>query len=160
MKPRILGAMIALFGCAARVCADELAFFYALDADFQALKSEAVATRQHIKIGDRSVQVLTLAKHKIYAVKMGSGAVETAASAQAVLARFRCDRAFSLGPVGGLADELEIGKWYRVASVVPRSNRAAEPITGAVERANCTAGRASRMDKQAIRAAGGDDRCG
>jgi adenosylhomocysteine nucleosidase len=119
MQARVIGAMIASFLCIAPASADEIAFFYALDADFQALKSEAVASRQPVKIGDRSIQVLTLAKHKIYAVKMGSGAVETAASAQAVLARFRCDRAFSLGPVGGLADELEIGKWYRVASIVP-----------------------------------------
>ena len=119
MRGRAISAIIALFLGVAPACADEIAFFYALDADFQALKSEAAATRQPVKIGDRSVQVLSLAKHKIYAVKMGSGAVETTASAQAVLARFRCDRAFSLGPVGGLSDELEIGKWYRVVSVVP-----------------------------------------
>jgi len=119
MPGTVVIAVIILFLGVAPVCADEIAFFFALDADFQAFKSETIVTRQPLKIGDHSVQVLTLAKHRIYAVKMGSGAVETAASAQAVLARFRCDRAFSLGPVGGLADELEIGNWYRVVSVVP-----------------------------------------
>ena len=68
--------------------------------------------RQAVKIGERAIQVVSLGKHKVYAIKMGSGAVETAVSAQALLARFRCDRAYSLGPVGALSDELTIGKWY------------------------------------------------
>ena len=113
------GGLLVLLLASSVTRADEVAFFYAIDADFRSLKDQGSVTSKPVKIGDRSVQVLTFGKHKIYAVKMGSGAVETAASAQALLARFRCDRAFSLGPVGGLADELEIGKWYRVASVVP-----------------------------------------
>jgi nucleoside phosphorylase len=112
---KILSLTILL--TAAVAYADDIAFFYALDADFQALKAEASIARQPIKVGDHNIQVLNLAKHKIYAVKMGSGAVETATSAQALLAKFRCDRALSLGPIGALSDELQIGKWYRVSSV-------------------------------------------
>jgi nucleoside phosphorylase len=112
---KILTLMILL--TAPLVYAEDIAFFYALDADLQALKAEASIARQPIKVGDHNIQVLNLARHKIYAVKMGSGAVETAISAQALLAKFRCDRAFSLGPIGALSDELQIGKWYRVSSV-------------------------------------------
>ncbi len=119
MGSRVVAIIITLVFLVTFVRADEIAFFYALDADFQALKAEATVARQPVKIGDRSIQVFTLATHKIYTIKMGSGAVETATSAQALLARFRCDRAFSLGPVGALSDELEIGAWYRVASVIP-----------------------------------------
>lgn len=108
-----------LVGAASMTKADDVAVFYALDADFQGLKGESSSSRQPIKVGERTVQVLGLGKHKLYAVKMGSGAVETAASTQALLARFRCDRAYSLGPVGALSDELKIGKWYRVASMMP-----------------------------------------
>ncbi|MBU1909744.1 MAG: hypothetical protein KJ726_06840, partial [Verrucomicrobia bacterium] len=44
--------------------------------------------------------------------------VETAASAQALLSRFRCDWAFSLGPAGALSENLETGRWYRVDRVI------------------------------------------
>lgn len=49
---------------------------------------------------------------------MGSGCVETAASAQALLSRFRCDWAFSLGPAGALSERVETGRWYRVDRIV------------------------------------------
>ena len=102
---------------ASSVHAENIAFFYALDADFQTLKAQATVARQPVKVGQHSIQVLTLGKHRVYAVKMGSGAVETATSAEALLARFQCELGISLGPVGALADELEVGKWYRIASV-------------------------------------------
>ena len=73
---------------------------------------------QSASVGTRSIQRLRLGSHTIYAVKMGSGAVETAASAQALLARNRCDWAFSLGPAGALADTIETGRWYRVTQVI------------------------------------------
>src|SRR6266550_4535934 len=50
---------------------------------------------------------------------MGSGAVETALSAQALLARVHCEAAFSVGPVGGLSDKFKVGTWLRVREVVP-----------------------------------------
>ncbi len=98
--------------------ADNTAFFYALDADYQALKESAREAGQPIQVGSRSIHRLHLGPHTIYAVKMGSGAVETAASAQAVLTRFHCDWAFALGPAGALTDKCPIGSWYRVARIV------------------------------------------
>ena len=97
---------------------DTIAFFYALDADLQELKTEARELGQSASVGTRSIQRLRLGSHTIHAVKMGSGAVETAASAQALLARNHCDWAFSLGPAGALAETVETGKWYKVSRIV------------------------------------------
>lgn len=96
------------------VQADSIAFFYALDKDFQTLKAEGQAG-QAIKVGSRNIVVLQIASHRVYAVKMGSGAVETAASVQALLARVKCDRAFSVGPVGAISDKIKTGAWYHVS---------------------------------------------
>jgi nucleoside phosphorylase len=98
--------------------ADTVAFFYALDADLQGLKTVARELGQASSIGTRSIQRLRLGSHTVHAVKMGSGAVETAASAQALLSRNRCDWAFSLGPAGALADTIGTGCWYRVDKVI------------------------------------------
>lgn len=98
--------------------ADDLAFFYALDADFVALKQRASAVGQPLRVGSRNIAVFSFPAHKVYAVKMGSGAVETALSAQALLARVRCDAALSVGPVGALNDALATGSWHRVETVV------------------------------------------
>ncbi len=98
--------------------ADTIAFFYALDKDFDALKAQAEPAGQSIKVGTRILAVLQIKTHKVYGVKMGSGAVETAASAQALLARVKCDAAFSIGPVGALSDKLKIDSWIRVGEVV------------------------------------------
>jgi nucleoside phosphorylase len=98
--------------------AETMAFFYALDADYQSLRDAAQPARQSLKVGSRNIAVLELGPHRIYAVKMGSGAVETAASAQALLARVQCDLAFSVGPVGALSDSTATGTWYRVSEVV------------------------------------------
>ena len=97
---------------------DSIGFFYALDADLQGLKILAQETGQSIKIGTRTIQRLQLDSHVVYAVKMGSGAVETAISAQALLGRFRCDWAFSIGPAGALSPEIEAGRCYRVSRML------------------------------------------
>ena len=114
---RGLAVLAVLLLGACPVHADNVAFFYALDADFQTLKAQSTIARQPVKVGEHSIQVLTLGKHRVYAVKMGSGAVETATSTQALLARFPCELGISLGPVGAISDELEIGKWHRIALV-------------------------------------------
>ncbi len=115
---RSVVAYVVILFLAGSAQADSVAFFYALDADLAALKMEARPVGQSVAIGTRRIQRLALGPHTIYAVKMGSGCVETALSAQALLTRFRCDWAFSVGPAGALSDELEIGKWYRVSSVI------------------------------------------
>lgn len=119
MIPRLLAvafAVIVLKGVPAM--GDTIGFFYALDADLQGLKTLARELGQSARVGTRSIQRLQLGTHTIYAVKMGSGAVETAASAQALLARNRCDWAFSLGPTGALTETIETGQWYRVTRVM------------------------------------------
>lgn len=116
MRYWILGAYLLLSCFIAR--ADTAAFFYALDADLRTLKDEAREIGQPLAVGSRSVQRLSLGPHTIFAIKMGSGCVETAASAQALLTKFRCDWAFSFGPAGALADNLETGRWYRVDRVI------------------------------------------
>lgn len=99
--------------------AGEIAFFYALDADYRAFKAEAqVVGEQPVKVAGRRIDRLEVGGHRVYAVKMGSGAVETAISASALLARFPCERAFSIGPVGALDDAMPVGAWREVAGIV------------------------------------------
>ena len=97
--------------------ADTIGFFYALDADLQGLKTRARPIGQSVLVGSRAIQRLRLDTHSIYAVKMGSGAVETAASAQALLSRFPCDWAFAIGPAGALSEAIRPGGWHRVDRV-------------------------------------------
>lgn len=112
----LLAAFLSLANVSAN--ADTVAFFYALDKDFETLKAEAQPIGQSVKVGSRTIPVLSLNSHRVYAVKMGAGAVETATSAQALLARVHCDEAFSTGPVGELSDKLKVGVWYQVGEIV------------------------------------------
>ncbi len=110
--------LLALLLQALRGPSETVAFFYALDQDFQTLKTNGTPAGAPLKVGSRNIASLQLQTHRVYAVKMGSGAVETAASAQALLARVRCDLAFSVGPVGALSDALPVGSWHTVTNVV------------------------------------------
>jgi adenosylhomocysteine nucleosidase len=98
--------------------ADTVAFFYALDKDLETFKASAQPLDQPLKVGSRTIPVFRLNAHRVYCVKMGAGAVETATSAQALLARIPCDEAFSVGPVGMLSDTVKTGCWYRVGQVI------------------------------------------
>lgn len=98
--------------------ADTIAFFYALDKDFDAFKSQAQPVGQSLKVGSRTIPVFLLNSHRVYVIKMKAGAVETAASAQALLARVHCDAAFSVGPIGDLSDKLEVGTWRQVGEII------------------------------------------
>ena len=117
--PKFLAPAIgALFLLVLPAAGDTVAFFYALDADLRSFKTFAPESGQSLSVGTRAIQRLRLGPHAVYAVKMGSGAVETAASAQALLARIRCDWAFALGPAGALADTVSTGCWYRVDRII------------------------------------------
>lgn len=113
----VLGLLGWMWGLLLWASADQIAVFYALDADAAALSVRGANLGPPVQIGSRSVRRLRLGAHTVYAVKMGSGCLETALSAQALLTRFRCDRAFSVGPAGGLDDRLPVGSWHRVAGV-------------------------------------------
>lgn len=95
-----------------------MAFFYALDEDVSMLTREGATEVRSYAVGDTTVRELRLDEHRVFAVKMGSGSVRTALSAQALLAKQKCDLAISTGPVGDLGGGLEIGKWSLVKRVV------------------------------------------
>ena len=101
----------------ANVHATDVAVFFALDADLKTLTAAAKPAGQPVKIGGRTIYRLEIEGHRVYAVKMGSGAVETAISATMLLTRFHCDLGFSIGPVGALDDALPIGTWHEVGRV-------------------------------------------
>lgn len=110
--------LILLLSLLSRLAAaDDIAVFYALDADLKALKAAGGEVGAPAVVGSASIHRLRVGDHSVYAVKMGSGAVETALSAQALLARFRCDRAISVGPAGALHSGMKRGIWHRVARV-------------------------------------------
>lgn len=124
---RLFLFLIAFAICIFPAKGDTVGFFYALEADLQGLKTLAREMGQSSKVGTRSIQKLQVGSHVIYAIKMGSGAVETAASAQALLTRFRCDWAFSIGPAGALLEAVGTGRWYRVERAVAWQRGQAAP---------------------------------
>lgn len=114
---KFLPLIALLWSNTTAIRADQIAFFYALDADFSALAKGGTTLGQSVSVGTRSIHRLRLGPHTVCAVKMGSGCIETATSAQALLARFRCDRAYSLGPAGALRTNLHTGSWYAVQRI-------------------------------------------
>ena len=108
--------MLLICGVRAAIGA-QLAFFYALEADRTALEAKGGPAGPPVEVGSRTIHRLRLGPHRVLAVRMGSGCLETALSAQALLARFRCDAAYSIGPAGALNEHLVTGTWHRVERV-------------------------------------------
>ncbi len=98
--------------------ADTVAVLLALEADMKTLTAQATVLGEPSLVGTRKIQRLQLGPHRLYAGVMGSGCVETAVTAEALLARYRCDWVFSMGPAGGLTDEAAVGKWFAVSECV------------------------------------------
>lgn len=98
--------------------ASSIALFHALDEDISTLKKEGATQVRSFSVGDTSILHLALQGHSIYAVKMGSGCVQTSVSAQALLAKQKCDLAISIGPVGDIKGTLDPQSWYLVNKVV------------------------------------------
>jgi nucleoside phosphorylase len=115
MKTIAIIIFLGVFGAAR---GDDIAFFFALDSDLQTLRSNALSTTPGWRAGTRTISILTVGAHHVYAVKMGSGSLESALGAQALLSRVRCDRAFSIGPAGALADTITPGEWRRIDTVI------------------------------------------
>lgn len=99
--------------------ARSVAFFYALDADWHGFQEAAQTKAVARESGGRTIFEATVGETKVYAVKMESGCVQTAISAQALLTYRKVDLAFSVGPVGSLDEGLEVGSWALVKRVVP-----------------------------------------
>lgn len=97
------------------VSARNIAFLYALDKDLTVLKSRGTSERV-VPIGNRKVSIIHLGANTIFAIKMHSGSIETAVSAQALLSRERIDKAFSTGPAGALKESLSRGQWVAIQS--------------------------------------------
>ncbi|NBB81281.1 MAG: hypothetical protein GVY36_17885 [Verrucomicrobia bacterium] len=94
-----------------QLVAERVAFFYALSQDIAAFEKLAGPPITSTKIGESSIQTYLVGKHRIYAAKMGSGSVQTAVTAQALLTQNRCDLVISCGPAGGLGEALKVGEW-------------------------------------------------
>jgi adenosylhomocysteine nucleosidase len=109
----VVGLLLSL-----RIFADEIGIFYALEQDWDRIKTQAQSVNGMTKVGSRSIETVRLGAHQVYGVKMGAGVVESAVSAQALLSRFRCDLAISLGPIGSLVEDLKVGQWCQVTNVV------------------------------------------
>lgn len=94
----------------------DIAVLYALDPDLAQLKGIHPVTRT-VVVGSRRIQEFRLGANRVYALKMGSGPLETAISAQALMARLHCDIVISVGPAGALNSALHIGEWFVVGDV-------------------------------------------
>jgi nucleoside phosphorylase len=95
-----------------------VAFLYALDGDVAALQKAGAVEVRNFSVGGTVVRQLALDGHTVHAVRMGSGCVQTALAAQALLAKQKCDLVISVGPVGDIKGELETGRWYVINRVV------------------------------------------
>lgn len=116
---QIFCVLLLIFVVFGDISADTIALFYALDNDLAVLKEGGGFRPVGVDVvGTRRIYRLQAAGHQILAVKMDSGCVETAISAQAILAKYRCDRAISIGPAGALTDRVATGFWFRADRVV------------------------------------------
>lgn len=115
---------------------DQIALFYALDADWAAVQGAGVEAGAPVRVGGSAIARWRVGPHTVYGVRMGSGCVEAALAAQGLLSRFRCDRAVSVGPAGDLTGRRAIGTWLRVERVTAwqRVGDAAEAPRNAVWR--------------------------
>lgn len=98
--------------------ASSIGYFYALDEDVSKFEILGASHIRSIQTGDTAIQEFTYGSHRIYAVKMGSGPVQTCLAAQALLSRQSCDLAISVGPIGALNEQAKEGGWHLVNSVV------------------------------------------
>ncbi len=112
------GVFVSLVLLATSLRGETVGFFYALDADFAALRAEAGGAGRMAKVGGTEVEILKIGGHEVVAARMGAGCVVTAVSASAVFAKYPCDLVVSVGPVGGLDAKAKIGEWFLVERVV------------------------------------------
>ncbi len=105
-----------------------IAFFYAMDADWKSLCEGMEATPSVRQWGGRTIFEINAGPDRILAVKMESGCVQSAISAQAVLTFRKIDLAVSVGPVGSLSPDLKIGEWAVVDRIIPWQKQSVQSI--------------------------------
>jgi nucleoside phosphorylase len=112
-------AMISLFwAVSSALQADNLGVLLALDADLNSLTQSAKVLGDPVVVGSRKIHRLEMAGHRLFVAIMGSGCVETAVTTEALLARYRCDWMFSIGPAGALTEAPATGSWVAVDECV------------------------------------------
>lgn len=116
-RKTLLTIFVVFYFTGSRLEARNIAFFFALDQDIQTFKAATQFVGQPLEISGRSIYRLKVGTNNVYAVRMGSGPVESAISAAVLLGHFQCDLAISVGPIGALDDQLQVGCWYGVATV-------------------------------------------
>ncbi len=110
--------------------AAQFAVFYALEADINQIRNlGGVEIGSSASVGEVKIRRIRLGNHTLLAARMGSGCVASAISAEALLSRFRCETAYSLGPAGSLRDDLPVGSWHLVTNVIAWQSSAADPRT-------------------------------
>jgi adenosylhomocysteine nucleosidase len=97
----------------------DVAFFYALDEDLKTLQEAGGGPPGTIRsVAGQQVVTFRIEGRLVHSVKMGTGCMQTARAAAAILARFPCDLVLSTGPAGRLSNRLKIAEWVRVAGCV------------------------------------------
>lgn len=99
--------------------AANIGFLYALETDWQAMVKASGVQPVPSFSGDRRLQKLTAGGHVIWAVKMGSGCMETAVSTTCLLHRGPFDLLISAGPAGSLKDAWGPGTLVIIDRLLP-----------------------------------------
>jgi len=98
---------------------ERIAVFFALEADRNQFETHLDFENSRDEQSIHKISVFESTERIVYTALMGSGPVNTALSAQEVLVTYSIDAAFSVGPVGGLANNVEVGEWLEVSRVLP-----------------------------------------
>lgn len=120
--------LIAFICVSAAGQAAEIGMLYALEEDWKSFTIKAGVNPLVRNSGQRGISVLTLGPHRVRAVKMGAGPVETAVSTTALLAGGRCDWVISLGPCGSLAPDLPPGTVVLATQVTAWQSSQSKPL--------------------------------
>lgn len=102
-------------------------FFYAIDTDWVSFQRHLGGSAISRQVDGRSIFEIRFRGDTILAAKMGSGAVRSAISAQAVLGSRACDLIVSVGPVGALSSDLKLGDFGFVERVIPWQKQSIMP---------------------------------
>jgi len=110
-----LSLLLVTFPLSART----LGFLYALDEDWKQLVFELGGHAESVNQNGANLERIKFEDIEVYGKKMGSGPVQTAISTQALLSAVKPDLVISVGPIGALADKVEVGQVFMVEQVVP-----------------------------------------
>lgn len=113
------GFLFLIISIQSALLAERVAYFYALDQDLNAFERLAGPPVTSQTVGQTTIHSYIVGKHRVYAAKMGSGCVQTAITAQALLTLNRCDVVISSGPAGALDDQFAVGDWVVAGRAVP-----------------------------------------